>query len=84
MNDIVNNTDRNRYELLVDGSLSVAEYEREGYSLTITHVEVPQVLRGKGVAARLMAGVVLDAKKQNLTIIPVCSYAAAYLERHPQ
>lgn len=80
--NVKDNADAGRYELETDGYLSVAEYMRQGDNLIITHVEVPPPLRGKGVAARLMAGVVDDARARGLTLVPVCSYAAAYLQRH--
>lgn len=79
-----NNTQANRYELEFEGHLAIAEYMLDGERLAITHVEVPEALRGKGVAAKVMEGVVADANAKKLSIVPVCSYAAAYLQRHPQ
>lgn len=79
---IVNNVEASRYELLTDGYLSVAEYRREGNTCHINHVEVPPELRGRGVAALLMQGVVEDARRHGLTLVPVCSYAVTYLQRH--
>jgi uncharacterized protein len=46
-------------------------------------VFVPEELRGGGVAAKVMEGVVADAKVRGFKIIPICSYAASYLKRHP-
>jgi predicted GNAT family acetyltransferase len=71
-----------RYELMTDGLLSIADYRKSGNVISITHVEVPHELRGRGVAAQLMAAIVQDARAQNLTINPICSYAASYLKRH--
>ncbi len=79
---ITNNTSQNRYELSVDGHLAVADYVLEGSNLTINRVFVPEELRGKGVAAKVMEGVVADAKEQGLTIVPICSYAESYMKRH--
>lgn len=84
MAEIIDNPAENRYELLTDGHLSIADYHKDGDIISITRVEVPSALRGKGVAAQLMEGVVRDAKTKNLTISPICSYAASYLRRHPQ
>jgi predicted GNAT family acetyltransferase len=67
----------------VDGHLAIADYHMNGNRMEITHVEVPEALRGGGVAAKLMAGVVDDAKARALTIVPICSYAVAYLKKHP-
>jgi predicted GNAT family acetyltransferase len=84
MPDVQNNPSENRYELSTDGHISVADYRLDGTRLVVTHVGVPEALRGQGVAAKLMAGVVADAKARALIVVPVCSYAASYLERHPQ
>jgi predicted GNAT family acetyltransferase len=84
MSDVTNNTAQSRYELLTEGHLSIADYHRQENKLIITHVEVPEALRGQGVAAKLMAGVVADAKAKNLAIVPVCPYAVSYLKKHPQ
>ena len=84
MSNVINNTKANRYELLTDGHMSVANYHMDGVKLVITHVEVPSALRGRGLAAQVMDGVVADAKARGLTIVPVCSYAATYMQRHPQ
>ena len=83
MSDVKNNIAQNRYELEVDGKLAFADYSLDGSTLYINHVETPAELRGGGVAGKVMAGVVEDAKKRGLEIIPICGYAAIYLKRHP-
>jgi len=72
-----------RYELVEAGMTAFADYERRGGQLVVTHVETPAALRGVGVASRLMAGVVAHARAEGLRIVPVCSYAAAWMRRHP-
>lgn len=79
---VVNNEAANRYELVTDGHVSVADYVLEGNTLTITHVGVPEALRGRGIAAQVMDGVAADASARGLHIVPVCSYAATYMARH--
>ena len=78
---ITNNAQQNRYELLTEGHVSVVDYQLQGSTLIITHVGVPPELRGRGVAAELMKGVVEDAQRRGLTIEPLCSYAAAYISK---
>lgn len=78
-----NNTQQNRYELEVEGYLALADYQLEGKTLSIMRVFVPEELRGKGVASQVMKAVVDDAKAKHLSIVPVCSYAATYLQRNP-
>lgn len=79
---VIDNKEESRYELEVDGHVAFAEYRLEGDTLHINYVFSPPELRGKGVAATLMEGVVADANKRTLHINPVCSYAATYMARH--
>jgi predicted GNAT family acetyltransferase len=78
------NRDTSRYELDVGGQIVFAIYRRDGSTLYIRHVEAPPNLRGTGAAGRLMEGIVEIARAERLRIVPLCSYAAAWMRRHPQ
>ena len=82
-NPVTHNPIRSRYELVEDGHTAFATYRRHGELVVIPHVEAPPALRGKGTAGRLMAGIVAHARAEGFKIEPVCSYAAAWLRRHP-
>ncbi len=81
MGDVRDNKEANRYEMDSDGHLAIADYNMNGTRMGIVHVEVPEALRGRGVAAELMAGVVKDAKTRGLTLVPICPYAVSYLKK---
>lgn len=83
MADVTDNKELQRYEMKVGDAVAIADYHMNGDRIAITHVEVPEELRGGGIAAQLMAGVVDNAKSRGLTIVPICSYAVSYLRRHP-
>jgi predicted GNAT family acetyltransferase len=72
-----------RYELEVDGHVGFAEYELDGGRIIFPHTVVPREIGGRGVAARLVKAALADAKAQGLTVVPACSYVAAYVRRHP-
>lgn len=76
------NASRHRYELEIDGQVVFCTYRRDGQTLVIPHVEAPPALRGTGAAGRLMTGVMQIARAENLKVVPVCGYAAAWLRRH--
>ncbi len=76
------NPELSRYELEVDGLLAVADYQRSGHRLVIPHVEADPALRGKGAASRLMERVASTARAEGMRITPLCSYAAAWLQRN--
>src|SRR3954453_18265721 len=79
---ITDNAARSRYELDVDGKIVFANYRRVGSTLHIPYVEAPPSLRGTGAAGRLMQGVMETARAEGLKVVPICSYAAAWIRRH--
>ena len=81
---ITDNQDASRYELEIDGGIVFAIYRRENATVVIRHVEAPPRLRGTGAAGRLMEGIVARARADHLKLRPLCSYAVAWLRRHPE
>lgn len=53
-------------------------------NLVVYHTEVNEKLRGKGVAATLLAEMVAYARKRNLKVVPLCPYVHGQFERHPE
>ncbi|MFM7121453.1 MAG: GNAT family N-acetyltransferase [Gammaproteobacteria bacterium] len=83
-NPVTDNEARQRFELVVDGEIVFADYRRRGDVLVVPHVEAPIALRGTGASARLMEGVLALIRTRGERIVPTCSWAAAYLRRHPE
>ena len=81
--DVRNNTEESRYELSTPDGLALAVYDERGGALRFTHTEVPPSAAGKGVGSRLIAGALADVRRRDLKIVPLCSFVAAYLDRHP-
>ncbi|MCB1027901.1 MAG: N-acetyltransferase [Microthrixaceae bacterium] len=82
--EVVDQPDRGRYELLRNGTMiGYADYSLRGDEITIPHVETDAAQRGQGLGSRLMDGVIADVVDRNLTVVPVCPFAAAYLHEHP-
>jgi len=81
---VTHNPDQNRFESWVEGYPSKLDYIRDGKNFVITHVGVHPELRGQGVAARMVEVSLEYAKEKSLRVIPMCSYAAAYMRRHPE
>ncbi len=84
MNPVTDNAARQRFELIEDGKLAFADYRRDGDVLILPHVEADPTLRGKGAAGRLMSGMMDLVRERGLKVRPICSYAVAWLERHPE
>jgi predicted GNAT family acetyltransferase len=73
-----------RFEAVVDGVRCVLEYELEGRTMRITHTGVPEAVGGRGIAAELVRTALAAARAQDWMVVPACSYAAAYMDRHPE
>lgn len=77
------NDQKQRFEWTEDGLTAFADYrERPGY-LSLPHVEAPIAMRGTGAAGRLMAAIVGHARENSLKLRPICPYAVAWFNRHP-
>ena len=81
---IRDNAHLQRFELEVEGHVAFADYRRDGGVVYLPHVEAPPALRGKGVASRLMAGVMEKVRAEGLKVVPQCGYARTWLRRHPE
>jgi len=82
--NVRDNTEQNRFELVEDGHMAVADYRITGETLYIDYVESPPPLRGAGTAGRLMEGVMKAAADKGYAVVPICGYAAAWMRRHRQ
>lgn len=52
--------------------------------IIIDHTGVPDAWRGKGVGKALVERGVLDARAEGVRIVPLCPFAKAQIERHPE
>ena len=81
---VVDNPAESRYELAVEGVVAIAAYQHSGDVLMFTHTAVPDALEGRGIGSRLVKGALEDVRAKGLTIVPACSFVAAYVEQHPE
>jgi predicted GNAT family acetyltransferase len=83
-NNVRDNSALNRFELDTDGHISFSEDQRGNGMLTLMHTEVPKELGGRGIGSTLISGVLVAARAQGLKVKPLCPFAKAYIERHPE
>ncbi len=75
---------RHRFETCVDGSRCLLEYTLSGAVMTIVHTGVPARVGGRGIAAALVQAALDVARSEGWSVAPACSYAAEWMERHPE
>lgn len=81
---IVHAAAASRFETTVAGQLCVADYTLSGHCMAMTHTYVPPALEGRGIAAALVAAALAHARREGWRVRPLCSYVAAYMQRHPE
>ena len=81
--DVIRNEAAQRFETTVDGVLCVLDYRLDGRVMTISHTGVPGSVAGRGIAGELTKAAFDAARREQWRVIPACSYAVAWLARHP-
>lgn len=74
----------NRFEIRIGDNVAYVEYTLHDNNLDIEHTFVPKPLEGQGLAAALVKDAYDYALANNLKPVATCSYAVAWLERHPE
>ena len=82
--EIVDQPDRSRYEMAVDGELAgIATYRLGDGEITFIHTEVDRSFAGRGLGSRLAAHVLDDARARSLGVRPQCPFIRRYIGSHP-
>ncbi|MEW6644383.1 MAG: GNAT family N-acetyltransferase [Pseudomonadota bacterium] len=81
--DVINNTEKHRFELTVEGHTAATYYTLQPGVITFVHTEVPKELGGKGVGSRLVKGALDQVRRDGLKVVPQCPFVRAYIEKHP-
>jgi uncharacterized protein len=76
---------RNRFEFEEKGETAYLEFELDSSGwMTLWHTEVPEGLRGRGIAAMLAKTALEYARDNRLKIDVVCPSVANYLSKNPE
>lgn len=78
--------DRQCFECHVEGLRSELDYrlDPDNRRVVFSHTGVPAALQGRGIAAALVQAGLDWARREQLRVIPACSYVAVYMRRHPE
>ncbi len=82
--DVHNNTQDSQFELKEDGFTGKIEYRLKPGRIIFTHTEVPEQLAGRGIASKLAKAALQHARVENLRVVPLCPFVAAYIRKHDE
>jgi predicted GNAT family acetyltransferase len=73
-----------RFELERDGHIAYLEYNLAGNILQLIHTEVPEELRGQGIAGELAKSALDWAREHKVKVDVVCPTVDGYVKKHPE
>jgi predicted GNAT family acetyltransferase len=81
---VTHNSAAQQFQMTVDGHFAVLTYHQSGKVISLDHTGVPRAIGSQGVAAKLTCAALDFARSEKLRVVPSCSYADAYIRKHPQ
>ncbi len=73
-----------RFEIERDGDVAYLEYNLSDKVLVLVHTEIPEKLRGMGLASSLAEGAFQWARENNRKVDIMCPAVLEYVEKHPE
>jgi predicted GNAT family acetyltransferase len=80
--DVVENSERNRFELSLGGGTALVAYRRDGDRLVLIHTEVPEQFAGQGVGSRLAKGVFELIRASGRKAVVRCEFLKGWIAKH--
>ena len=81
---VENNEAEQQFETVVDGHRGLLTYSENEGKLYLLHTEVADELEGKSVGSALVRAAAEHARAANLKLVPFCSFARHWLDRHSE
>lgn len=81
---VVHDATAQRFVVEAGDAVALLQYRQRPGRITFVHTEVPEALRGRGIAQRLAHAGLEHAKAQGLEVVPWCPFVREYLEKHPE
>jgi predicted GNAT family acetyltransferase len=79
------NRERSRYEAVLDERVvGIADYRVIDDRVEFPHTYVEPALRGRGIAAQVVAFALAEVHAAGRDIVPQCSYVVDYVREHPE
>ncbi len=83
--EVIHDPDKKEFYFIVDKMKGYLLYEEIRPGLVeLYHTYVPPALRNQGAAEEMVLKAVEYARKNYKAIIPTCSYAIDFFEKHPE
>lgn len=82
--ELILNEAENQFEFHLGDQKALIEFILSGDKIYLMHTEVPKSLEGRGIGSELVRKTLEHIKKRKLTVQPLCSFVAHYINNHPE
>lgn len=83
-NPVKHNVAEGQFEITQENQTALLQYRRSGETIRLIHTEVPEALRGRGLANQLARAALDFAHFNQLKVVPICPFIKVYLQKHPE
>ena len=81
---LIVNEAESQFEFQIGNQTALIEFAIDSNKIYLTHTEVPKSLQGSGIGSELVKQALQYIKNQNLTVMPLCTFVAHYIDNHPE
>jgi predicted GNAT family acetyltransferase len=81
--EVRDNHEASRFEIGTERGVAFLSYIRKPGEMVLVHTEVPQSLRGQGLAGRLAEVALETARREARRITAQCPFVRKYMAEHP-
>lgn len=83
--NIIHDREKSRFYCTIEDMEAEMTYRKvDKNTLNYNHTYVPEELRGKNIAGKLVKTALEYARDRGLKVIPTCSFVISYLKKHPE
>ena len=79
---VIHEKENERFVIYTEGNEVYVEYTMRNNTIDLNHTYTHPALRGKGLAAHVVRAALEFAKKNNLKVIPTCSYVQSFIAKN--
>lgn len=84
MNQVIDNREQSRFELMLEAGTAIIAYRIEGERIVLIHTEVPQALSGQGVGSGLAKGAFELIRTSGRKAVLRCEFIRGWIVKHPE
>jgi predicted GNAT family acetyltransferase len=81
--EVRDNTDANRFEIVVDGTVAgFVDYKRGDGVVDLVHTEIGDAYEGQGLGGKIARGALDLVRSSGAKVTPSCGFIKGWIDKH--